>query len=143
MGKSYSQQLMKNFFTASLLLFFLIGCKEDFPTYASPIATPAKTFTCLNYIGLNDLDKQQLHHAFDIDENSSCTYVVNLTRYHVGKCDNPVVKSVGGDFNGYIRVEVKKGFKCYYKVQSDFKHDAVAAFDRVRVKIKMDTNKEK
>ena len=143
MGKSDSQRLMRNFFISSLLLFFLIGCKEDFPTYASPITTPSKTFTCLNYIGLNSSDKQQLQNAFRVDDNSSCAYRVNLTRYHVGKCDNPVVKSVGGDFNGYIRVEVKKGFKCYYKVQSDFKHDAIAAFDRVLTKIKIDVNQEK
>jgi hypothetical protein len=131
---------MQNFFISSLLLFFLIGCKEDFPTYASPITTPTKNFTCLNYIGLNNTDKQQLQNAFGLDDNSSCAYRVNLTRYYVGKCDNPVVKSVGGDFNGYIRVEVKKGFKCYYKVQSDFKHDAVAAFDRVVEKVKIDLN---
>ena len=143
MGKSYSKHLMRNFFISSLLLFLLIGCKEDFPTYTSSITTPSKTFTCLNYVGLNSSDKQQLQNVFGIEDNSSCTYRVNLTRYHVGKCDNLVVKSVGGDFNGYIRVEVKKGFKCYYKVQSDFKHDAVAALDRVLAKIKIDVNQEK
>lgn len=134
---------MQNFFISSLLLFSLIGCKEDFPTYASPITTPTKNLTCLNYVGLNSSDKQQLQNAFGIENNSSCTYKVNFTRYDVGKCDNPVIKSIGGDFNGYMRVEVKKGFKCYYKVQSDFKHDAIAAFDRVLKKIKIDKNREK
>ena len=75
--------------------------------------------------------------------DASCKYVVNLTRYHVGKCDNPIVKSVGGDFNGYVRVEVKKGFKCYYKVQSDFKHDAEAALERVLNRVKLDLNQGK
>ena len=87
-------------------------------------------------MALNHLDKQQIQNAFGIEDNASCSYSVTLTRYHVGECDNPVVKSVGGDFNGYVRVEVKKGFKCYYKVQSDFKHDDTAAFSRVLKKIK-------
>lgn len=120
-----------------------MGCNEDFPTYTSTITTPLKTFNCLNYMGLRSVDKQHLQNAFGIEDNNSCAYVVNVTRYHVGKCHNPVVKSVGGDFNGYVRVEVKKGFKCYYKVQSDFKYDVVSAFDRVLEKIKIDANQGK
>jgi hypothetical protein len=87
-------------------------------------------------MALNHLDNQQIQDAFGIEDNTSCPYSVTLTRYHIGQCDNPIVKSVGGDFNGYVRVEVKKGFKCYYKVQSDFKHDDTAAFERVLKKIK-------
>jgi len=120
----------------------LVGCKEEFPTYASSISTPSQTFHCLNYMGLNSKDKQQLQNTFNIEDNSSCPYVLTLTRYYVGKCNNPEVKSVGGDFHGYARVEVKKGFKCYYKVQSDFKHDATAAFERVLKKVKVDLNQE-
>jgi len=126
-----------------LVLLVLAGCKEEFPTYASPITTPSQTFHCLSYVGLSPADKEQLQHTFGLEDNSSCAYVVNLTRYYVGKCNNPEVKSVGGDFNGYVRVEVKKGFKCYYKVQSDFKHDVTAAFDRVLQKVKIDVNKQK
>ena len=118
------------------MLLALAGCKEDFPTYASPMTTPSKTFQCLHYMTPDYLDKQQIQDAFGIEDNASCPYSVTLTRYHVGECDNPVVKSVGGDFNGYVRVEVKKGFKCYYKVQSDFKHDDTAAFERVLAEIK-------
>jgi len=118
------------------MLLALAGCKEDFPTYASPMTTPSKTFQCLHYMTPDYLDKQQIQDAFGIEDNASCPYSVTLTRYHVGECDNPVVKSVGGDFNGYVRIEVKKGFKCYYKVQSDFKHDDTAAFERVLAEIK-------
>ncbi len=114
----------------------VVGCKEDFPTYASTSTTPSKTFPCLHYMVLNTHDKQRLQNAFGIEENATCPYTVSLTRYHVGACDNPVVKSVGGDFNGYVRIEVKKGFKCYYKVQSNFKHDVSAAFERILEKIK-------
>jgi len=66
-----------------------------------------------------------------------------LTKYHVGSCNNPIVKSTGSDFDGYVRIEIKKGFKCYYKVQSDYKSDVDAAFERVLKKVKIDLNQEK
>ncbi len=121
----------------------LVGCKEEFPTYATPITTTTGTFSCLHYMGLETIEKQKVEQAFGIEDNSSCPYVVTLTRYHVGECSNLEVKSVGGDFNGYVRIEVKKGFMCYYKIQSDFKHDATAAFERVLEKVKIDVNQEK
>ena len=117
-------------------MLLLTGCKEDFPTYSTPISSLSKTFPCLHYIALTKDDKQKLENAFGVEDNATCMYAVTRTLYYVGKCDNPIVKSVGGDFNGYVRVEVKKGFECYYKVQSDFKHDATAAFERVLKEIK-------
>jgi len=135
--------LTNKLFLFSLLWLTLLGCKEEFPTYASSVTTPSRTFKCLNYIGLKHTDKQKLEDAFGIKEDTHCPYVVTLTRYYVGECDNPVVKSIGGDFNGYVRAEVKKGFKCYYKVQSDFKHDANGAFERVLKRVKIDLNQEK
>ena len=131
-----------NILLSLCLLLLATGCKEEFPTYATSISTPSQTFTCLNYMGLNSSDKQTLRKTLDIKNNTQCPYVLNLTRYHVGKCDNPIVKSVGGDFNGYVRIEVKKGFKCYYKVQSDFKYDDISAFERVLKKVKIDLNQE-
>ena len=56
---------------------------------------------------------------------------------------NPIVKSIGSDFDGYIRIEIKKGFKCYYKVQSDFKSDENAAFERVLKKIENEKKTQK
>ena len=124
----------------SLLLLSLVGCKEKFPTYSSFCSQEKTTFGCLHYAVLDSKDKQKLENTFDIKNSSSCPYRVELTKYHVGNCNNPVVKSVGGDFNGYVRVEVKKAFKCYYKVQSDFKDDARAALERVLKRIKEEIN---
>ena len=127
----------------SFLLFlfqFLTGCKEEFPVYASFCSEGEKVFDCLHYTVLDPKDKQKLQNAFGIVDTQTCPYRVELTKYHVGNCNNPVVKSVGGDFNGYIRIEIKKGFKCYYKVQSDYKNDVDAAFKRVLKKVKIDLN---
>ena len=70
-----------------------------------------------------------------------CPYRLELIKYQVKTCNNPVVKSVGSDFNGYVRIEIKKGFKCYYKIQSDYKHDANAAFGRVLKEAKKEIKK--
>ena len=85
---------------------------------------------------LDKADKNKLQKAFNKLEDKSCEYRVELIKYRVGKCNNPQVKSLGGDINGYVRVEIKKGFKCYYKIQSDYKNDESAAFDRILKKIK-------
>jgi hypothetical protein len=94
-------------------------------------------------MALDKKDKEILEQYFKLKNDTSCPYRVELTKYHVGSCNNPVVKSIGSDFNGYIRIEIKKGFKCYYKVQSDYKDDADAAFERVLKRVKIDINQEK
>ncbi len=118
-----------------LLLF--TGCKEDFPTYSNfcdqeTMAPPE----CLHYAVLDKQDKDVLEKHFGVIDDPKCSYRVELTKYHVGNCNNPIVKSTGSDFDGYVRIEIKKGFKCYYKVQSDYKNDIDAAFDRVLVRSK-------
>ena len=120
-----------------LFLFLFTSCKEEFPTYTAYCQEEAVTLPCLHYSVLDPKDKARLQDAFELNEVSDCPYRVELIRYAVGNCNNPVVKSVGGDYNGYVRVEVKKGFKCYHKIQSDYKEDEDAALERVLKKIKM------
>jgi hypothetical protein len=127
-----------------LATLLLAGCQEDFPVYSTfcnqkSIAPP----TCLHYAVLNQEDKTILEKHFKVIDNPKCAYRVELTKYHVGSCNNPIVKSTGSDFDGYVRIEIKKGFKCYYKVQSDYKSDVEAAFERVLKKVKIDFNQEK
>lgn len=115
-----------------VLAMLLLGCKEKFPVYSS-FCEGNETFTppCLHYAIYNPKDKAAVENALGIENTPECEYRVELTKYHVSNCDNPVVKSIGSDFDGYIRLEIKKGFICYYKVQSDYKSDADAAFDRI------------
>ena len=95
---------------------------------------------CLHYAVLDTQDKALLEKRFGLTDDPKCAYRVELTKYRVGSCNNPVVKSTGSDFNGYVRIEIKKGFKCYYKVQSDYKNDVNGAFERVLKKAKIDLN---
>lgn len=128
----------KTLFALLALSFLLLGCKENFPTYATPYEKNNSILTCLHYAVLDKQDKTQLAEAFGLSEDDACVYRVQLTKYRVGKCNNPAVKSLGSDFNGYVRVEIKKGFTTYYKVQSNYKEDMSAAFERVVIKIKQD-----
>jgi len=122
----------------------MTGCKEEFPTYSTFCDQNSITFPdCLHYTVFDTNDKKALEQAFGISNDTHCDYRVELIKYHVGACNNPVVKSIGSDFNGYVRVEIKKGFKCYYKIQSDYKDDVNAAFDRVLKRVKIDLSQEK
>ena len=116
--------------------FFLLGCEERFPVYSTAKQASDSAFPCLHYSILQSKDKKQVEEAFAIVEDNSCIYRVELIRYRVGSCNNPIVKTTGGDFNGYVRIEVRKGFQTLYKVQSDYKHDVEAAFARVLKKVK-------
>jgi len=119
------------------LLFSFWGCQEKYPVYSSFCDSDSREFPrCLNYSIFDQNISRRVESSFGIEDDKSCSYRVELTQYHVGKCDNPIIKSMGSDFNGYVRIEIKKGFKCYYKVQSDFKNDSDLALDRVLEKIK-------
>ena len=124
-------------------LLFFTGCQEDLPVYSTfcdqqTLSPP----TCLHYAVLDNEEKKLLEKYFAVADDPKCSYRVELTKYHVGSCNNPIVKSTGSDFDGYVRIEIKKGFKCYYKVQSDYKHSADAAFERVLKRSKNEINIE-
>ncbi|HHH37648.1 MAG TPA: hypothetical protein ENK77_03420 [Epsilonproteobacteria bacterium] len=128
--------MRRSYTLLALLAFFSAGCEEKYPTYAA-FCDQNKTQppSCLHYAVLGVKDKKRLESLFGLQDEEACPYRVELTRYHIGLCDHPIVKSVGSDFNGYVRLEIKKGFKCYYKIQSDFKNDENAAFERVAKKL--------
>ena len=137
---------MKTTISSLILLGFLtlfLGCQEDFPTYSSFCdQNGTKIFHCLHYTVLDKKDKTSLEKHLGISDDPRCPYRVELTKYHVGDCNNPVIKSVGSDFNGYVRIEIKKGFSCYYQVLSDFKNDEEAALERVLVHLKKEILEE-
>lgn len=133
---------------SSVLLVFLallfVGCKEDYPVYSSFCEQDKADFpTCLRYAVMNAEDKAMMENAFGMKEDASCSYRVELTKYHTGLCDNPATKISGKEFNGYVRIEIKNSFTCYYKVQSDFKDDENAALERVLQRVKKENKSQK
>lgn len=122
----------------------MTGCEERFPVYSSFCEKgEIPALSCLRYPSTDPRELQLLKDGIGIREAHNCPYYLKLTKYRVGACSNPVVKSTGSDFDGYVRIEIFKGFTCYYKVQSDYKHDPEAAFDRVLQKIKEDFEPKK
>jgi len=109
----------------------LIGCEEKFPVYTAFSEQNVTDVGCLHYATMNVHDQKHIELALKRPHMKECSYHLHLIKYHVGECNNSVVKSLGSDFDGYIRIEVRKGFNVFYKVQSDFKNDSNAAFERV------------
>ena len=126
------------YFSFTLFLLFLPGCTEDFPVYATFCHASAEKPHCLKYPGIPLDDKVLLEKALGLKEDNTCPYTLKLTKYRIGSCNNPVVKSIGSDFDGYVRIEILKSFKCHYKVQSDYKNDQQAALKRVLERAKKD-----
>ncbi len=129
------------YLAAFVLGILFSGCQEKFPVYSSFCEQDERTFPkCLHYAVFNEEERDMIASAFGMKEDEACPYRVELTKYHIGNCDNPTVKSLGSDFDGYVRLEIKKDFKCYYKIQSDFKNDESRAFQRVLKKIEEERN---
>jgi len=123
-----------------LCLLIFLGCEEKFPVYKQFCQTETKpTLTCLRYDALMDKsDQNRIEKALGFKHDPNCKNLLQLTKYYVGECNNPLVKSIGGDFNGYVRIQINRGMKCYYKVQSDFKNDMQAAYERVLIQSQKD-----
>lgn len=140
----YVQTAMLNF--SKLNIFFIlliftvsfIGCEEKFPVYSTFCDSSLARPECLRYPMLAKEDISLLENSLGLKDNSQCADYVKFTRYQAGSCNNPVVKSTGSDFEGYVRIEIFRGLKCYYKVQSDYKHDPDAALKRIIQQIKKD-----
>ena len=60
-----------------------------------------------------------------------CPYRIEGEIYRTAKCNSIEAKSIGTDFNGYVRLNILYGNKCIYKIQSDFKNDEDGAISRV------------
>lgn len=119
------------------------GCEETFPVYAAFEKQDMQRFACLDYMVVDDALRSRIVSALQKPHDSGCEYKLQFIEYHVGKCDNPVVKSMGSDFDGYVRIEVRKGFDIYYKVQSDFKNDPEAALKRILERAAKDIGKDR
>lgn len=122
-----------------LLPLLFAGCEERFPVYAKYCQPKTASLDCLRYDALmNATDQNQIAQTLELPHDPHCKNLLQLTRYHVGECNNPLVKSIGGDFDGYVRIQINRGMNCYYKAQSDFKNDEEAAYQRVLLQVQDD-----
>jgi hypothetical protein len=117
-----------------ILLLAFISCKEKFPIYT----TSFPDINCLSYdFFIKSKDKQQLQSIINLQNTKNCPNTLKVIKYHTTQCSNPIVKSIGSDFDGFVRIQITNNKKIIYKIQSNFKSDEDASFDRIIQKMKL------
>ena len=125
-----------------ILIFFalFVSACEDYPVYATNTSSIKNILplSCINIATFNPKLSKPLKEKFKSLNNKECKYRLTGYIHFVNSCDNPDTKSLGADFNGYVRLYIKEDNKIIYKVQSDFKSNEVSAIDRVLQKVTKD-----
>jgi len=125
-----------------IILFFLalfLSACEEYPVYATNPSNQLKLpLNCINISTFNPKLSKPLQKKFKYLNNKECKYRLTGYIHFVDSCDNPDTKSLGADFNGYVRLYIKEKGSVVYKVQSDFKSDEQSAIDRVLQKVTKD-----
>ncbi len=55
---------------------------------------------------------------------AGCPFVLDMQQVRANACSDPKSRALGSDSDGYVRLEVRKGGRRYYRVQSDYRGDA-------------------
>jgi len=92
------------------------GCHDIYTQFCSE---KKEKISCLKES--DDYSKTVINSQFKSLYRADCPYELQLTHYSVVTCNNPTLKSIGSDFDGYVRINVFKGAQCYWRSQKDFK----------------------
>jgi hypothetical protein len=116
---------IKNLLLVVLSLFLLSGClKKEIYTKIydkSEIGLNLKSVSLSgdNFFLLDKVEKSLKKRGLSIKEDS--LYKIKLISHYVVSCSNPIVKSTGSDFDGFIRLSLLKNSTEIYRCQQDFK----------------------
>jgi hypothetical protein len=100
------------------ITLFFWGC-SDAPIYKS--GEVPKDLNCVNPISLFEEDIETSKEFFTVLEN--CKYDLIIEPHLTHNCNNPHVKSLGSDFDGYVSIKIIKDEKEIFRSQTDFKGD--------------------
>ncbi len=132
--------LLRNIFGAACIcLFLLAGCESRNPVYSGfcDDVNVSLPLPCIKVDIKNDIILSgNFKEAMKDKISSNCPYRAQGEIYRTVKCNSIEAKSIGADFNGYVRINIFQGDKCIYKAQSDFKNDEDAAIKRVLDRLK-------
>jgi hypothetical protein len=109
--------LKKYLYSLATILF--IGCSQ--PPIYKEIKENNISFSCLNVTSIYESDLQIVAQHFKVSE--SCNYDLLVEPHLVHNCNNPRVKSLGSDFDGYVAIKLLKDEKLLFRSQTDFKGD--------------------
>lgn len=107
---------MKRVVFVFVVLFF-IGCGER--AYKKMYAKPSRHIDCLALHSDNPLTTYFLKKEFHFTQD--CPFTLKTTSHFIATCTSARAKSLGSDFDGYLRLELLEGNKLLYRNQLDFK----------------------
>ncbi|NPA54484.1 MAG: hypothetical protein GXO21_07445, partial [Aquificae bacterium] len=113
---------MRKFLFFALFFLILSSCKNMYSKVFDK--EEAKQIYCLNVKG-NDMflntkvEKYLKEYGFRLEKN--CPYRLEVFALKLSQCNSPKGKSLGADFDGYVRFSVYKGNKLIYRCQEDYK----------------------
>lgn len=100
----------------ALLSLLLGGCRDIYGQFCG--ATQEK-IACLKAV--DSPSEKVLHRYLGGYERRECAYRLKVSHYTPNSCSNPTSKALGGDVDGYARLEVFYEGGCYYRAQAGFK----------------------
>jgi len=102
---------------------FLSGCENFYAKYYDE-SIKEKTISCVNIQEKDPILKARITRIFKeekIPVSYNCPYTVEVTSKFLSLCNNPQAKSIGADFDGFLRFDLKNGEKLLYRCQIDWK----------------------
>ncbi len=107
---------MQRFIPALLTLLLFGGCHEIYSQFCGDTKARVHCLRADDPLSLAVLQKDFPDYIDD-----QCPYLFTLQHIDNVTCNNPAVKSVGSDFDGYVRITVFEKEGCYWRAQQDFK----------------------
>lgn len=107
---------MKRVIFVFIALFF-IGCRER--VYKKLYAKPHHHIDCLTLHSDNPLTTYFLEQEFNFTQQ--CPFILKTTSHFITVCTSARARSLGSDFDGYLRLELYEGKRLLYRNQLDFK----------------------
>jgi hypothetical protein len=113
--------------TILLLLLFIVfliqGCEKK--VFSKKYFLQKTPISCLGMERGGDIFvKKMIKESYFLKRyllKNSCPYVIKITAKTINNCTSPRARSLGSDFDGYLRYEVYYKGKLFYRVQKDFK----------------------
>ena len=104
-------------FLYCFLFLVLIGCGER--VYKKIYAKPSHNIDCLTLHSDNPLTTYFLEQEFNFTQQ--CPFILKTTSHFITVCTSARARSLGSDFDGYLRLELYEEKRLLYRNQLDFK----------------------
>ncbi|HHG74438.1 MAG TPA: hypothetical protein ENK22_05280 [Persephonella sp.] len=104
-------------------VLFLSGCENLYSKFYDE-NIKNKNISCVKINEKDRILRLRLIRIFQeekINVKESCPYTVEVKSKFLSQCSSPYARSVGADFDGFLRFDLKKGGKILYRCQIDWK----------------------